>query len=103
MNDEIRHQLPLDEALARVRMLTSLCDARFGTRTDWEGTRARISGRLLGMRFTGSFSVEPHRLHGRIESGLLGAVLPGRSYLRRKLTELLDPARSLAEIRARVG
>ena len=62
MIEEYPHPFTQDEALTRVRALTDYWDRQYGTRTAWEGPRARISGRVLGVRFTGTFSVERDRL-----------------------------------------
>ncbi len=101
--EELTHALPLEEACARLRALTDYWDSRFGTRTRWDGSRGHISGKVLGIRFEGTFSVEEERLRGQLRSGFLGERLGGRSYVLRKLADYLDPSRPLAELQARVA
>jgi len=101
--EEYRHALSLEEACARVRALTDYWDTRFGTRTCWDGPRGHISGKVLGIRFEGTFSVEEERLRGQLRTGFLGERLGGRGYVLRKLADYLDPARPLAELRARIA
>ena len=102
MFEDYPHQLPREEALARARALTEFWDRRLGTRTEWDGYRGHISGRVLGFRVAGSVSVEEDHLRGTLEAGHLGVKLGGRHYLLRKLANYLDPSRSLDELRARV-
>ena len=99
--EEYGHNLPVEEACARVRALTDYWDTRFGTSTCWDGLHGHISGKVLGIRFEGTFLVEEERLRGQLRSGFLGERLGGRTYVLRKLADYLDPSRPLAELQAR--
>jgi hypothetical protein len=94
------HQLPQDEALARLRALADYWQTHYGVQTEWQGFCGRVSGKVLGIRFGGTFSVEPDHVRGQLEAGFLGERLGGRSYVLRKLAHYLDPERPLTALRA---
>jgi hypothetical protein len=97
------HQLPRDEVLARLRVLADYWQIRYGVRTAWQGYSGRVSGRVLGIRFCGTFSIEPAHVRGQLETGFLGERLGGRRYVLRKLAHYLDPDRPLTALQAAAG
>jgi len=92
-----------DEAVARVRALTDYWDTRHGTRTVWQGTTARISGKVKGISFDGSFSFNGNRLLADVKVGFLAEKIGGRAYVERKLDDYLNPQNSLEALQARVS
>ena len=103
MNVEKPHSFSQDEATARLRALTDYWDTRYGTRTEWNGGRARITGKVRGISFDGTFSVDDKRLFAEVKVGFLAEKIGGRAYVERKLTDYLDPANSLESLQARVS
>jgi len=97
------HSFSQEEAVARVRALTDYWDTRHGTHTDWQGSTARIKGKVKGLSFDGTFSIDERHLVAEVKVGLLAEALGGRGYVERKLTDYLDPARTLEELRRRIG
>jgi len=102
MKLERQHSYSQEEALARVRALTDYWDTHHGTRTVWDGTTARINGKVKGISFDGNFRVEPGLLLAEVKVGFLAEKIGGKAYVERKLTDYLDPKNTLESLQARV-
>jgi len=96
------HPFSKEEALARVHALTDYWAKKYGVRTDWSGDRAKIAGKVNGVKFDGQITVEDSRISGDIKAGFLAEKLGGRQYVEGKLGEYLSPATSLERLQARV-
>lgn len=100
--DEYPHDLPRDEAVARLRALTDYWDAQYGTQTEWSGSQGRISGRVLGLSFWSRFVVAEDRIHGELKVSALAVRMGGRGYLKRKFDHYMDPAVPIEQLQALV-
>jgi hypothetical protein len=101
MIEQHPHGLPREEALSRLRLLGEYWRTRYNVRTVWSGYRGEVSGRVFGIRFSGTVTVEPDLLIGELRAGFLGEKLGGRGYVKRKLAEYLDPRVPLESLEAR--
>ncbi len=99
MQEDFYHSLMREDARARLQALGDYWGAHYNVHTEWQGFRARIWGRVLGIRFNGLVSIEKDHVHGELLRGFWGARLGGRGYLLRKLRVYLDPHHSLEELR----
>jgi hypothetical protein len=102
MKLDLPHTFSVEEAVARVRALTDYWDTKYGSRTTWTGSGAKISGKVKGISFDGDFRLEAARLLAEVKVGFLAEKIGGKAYVERKLTEYLSPSASLDELRARV-
>ncbi len=98
----MNHNFSLEEAIGRVRALTGYWDKKYGTRTEWQESRARIKGKVKMISFDGTFSIDDKKIEGEVEVGFLAEKMGGRAYVERKLTEYLDPKNSLQDLEARI-
>ena len=97
-----QHPHSQEEAVARIRALTDYWDTRHGTHTVWQGSSARINGKVKGISFSGTFEVEQGRLVADVKVGFLAEKIGGRAYVERKLDDYLDPGNSLESLQARI-
>ena len=101
MKLEHSHPFTRDEATARLRALTDYWDKKHGIRAEWQGSTARIKGRVKLVSFEGSLTLEDKRLVADLKVSFGGETI-GRPYVERKLAEYLDPANTLESLQARV-
>ena len=101
MKIEFRHSFGKEEALARLQALTGYWDHKHGIRSDWDGSTARIKGKVKGVSFEGTLEVLPDQLTADMKVGFLAEKLGGRAYVERKLGEYLDPKNTLEDLKAR--
>mgnify|MGYP001817245534 CR=1 FL=1 len=94
------HGFSHEEALARAQALLEYW-TRYGVKVSWSGSSGHVSGRVKGVKFNGAVSVGEKEVSADIEVGFLARKLGGEAYVDKKLTEYLDPARSLESLQAR--
>jgi hypothetical protein len=102
MKMEKMHRFSQEEAQARVQALTDYWDTRYNTQTIWTGNRATINGKVKGISFEGSFSIESDRLVADVKVGWLAEKIGGKAYVERKLMDYLSPGVTLEELQAKV-
>ncbi|MEM6957586.1 MAG: polyhydroxyalkanoic acid system family protein [Myxococcota bacterium] len=91
-----------EEALERLKLLADYWSAKWGFAPTWDGGTARFDGRVVGVRFRGTVEIGRGRVHARMNAGFLAEKLGGRAYVSRKVDDYLDPANSIASLRARI-
>jgi len=91
-----------EEALARLRALTDYWSAKHGVHTEWKDFTAHLAGRKMGVKYRADVQLREGKLTAQVEVGFLAEKLGGPAYVRRKVADYLDPANSLASLRARV-
>jgi hypothetical protein len=101
-HDRYPHNLPVNEAAARLRALTDYWDAQYGTHTEWIGHVGEISGRVLGLSFWSRFHVDAECVHGELKVSALAVHMGGRAYLKRKFDHYMDPQVPLSDLQALV-
>ena len=99
MKEDFYHSLRREDARARLQALGEYWGAHYNVHTEWDGYRATIRGKVLGIRFHGLVTINLDHVRGELFSGFWGARLGGRGYLLRKLKVYLDPHHSLEELR----
>ena len=90
------------EARARLEALADYWRVKHGVTTEWDGSRGRLRGKKLGVSYDASFALGGGELTVEATFGFLADKLGGPAYVRRKLEDYLDPANTLAALRARV-
>ncbi len=93
------HSFSAEDAVARLRALTSYWDTRYGTRTTWTGNTARIVGKVKGIKFDGKFSVTDSNLSADVKVGFLAEKMGGRGYVENKLEQYLDPNTAVEDLK----
>ena len=96
------YQLNDDEALDRLRALSDYWLAKHRIAARWEGSDVFFDGKVKGVKFNGKVSIGGGRVHADVKTGFLAEKLGGKAYVKGKLEDYLDPAKSLDELRARV-
>lgn len=100
MKIERSFSLPAEEVRERLLLLTDHW-GKHGVTASWEGACATLSGKVRGITFDGTLQVEATKLLGDIKaSGLLAETL-GRPYVESKLSEYLNPATSVEQLRSK--
>lgn len=97
---EVPNTLPVDEAKRRVEALLDYWGRSYGVRCSWDGCKATMAGKAVGVSIDGNLEIETARIAG--EAADPGFLLRGQAqkYLTRKFAEYLDPSRTLEAIRA---
>lgn len=102
MKLERSYEFSDEEVLARLHALTDYWAKKHGVLTTWEGTRASLKGKVLGVRFDGTVDVGSGKITANVSAGLLAERLGGTRYVESKLDDYLDPANSVAALVARI-
>jgi hypothetical protein len=91
------------DALARAHALTDYWEKKHKLTVTWRNEReVHLSGRVMGVKFDGLVRIGDGKIRAEMNAGFLAEKLGARAYVERKLDDYLDPARSLAELRARI-
>ncbi len=101
---KIDHSFTLaeDEALDRLHALGDYWSAKYGVSVTWTGPRGKVSGKVRGVKFDGHMQVASGRITADIKAGFLAEKLGGKKYVEGKIADYLNPAHTLAELRARI-
>jgi Putative polyhydroxyalkanoic acid system protein (PHA_gran_rgn) len=102
MKLEKPHSFALEEAVARIKALTTYWDTRYGTRTTWTGNNAHIKGKVKGISFDGKFAVDERCLVAEVKVGFLAEKIGGKAYVERKLDDYLRATTTLEALQARI-
>ena len=96
------HSFSLQEATDRVKALTAYWDSRYGSHTDWSGNSAKVSGKVKGIKFNGTFTINDRELRAEVKVGFLAEKMGGKQYVEKKLADYLDPSVTLEALQAKV-
>lgn len=98
------HPYTLDDsdACERLRALADYWQSKHGIKARWEGSDVFFDGRVMGVSFDGKVTIGGGRVHADVRAGFLAEKLGAKAYVTRKLTDYLDPAKTVEELRARV-
>ncbi|MBE2253048.1 MAG: polyhydroxyalkanoic acid system family protein [Myxococcus sp.] len=96
---EVPSTVPVDDARQRVEALLSYWNRKYGITSSWNGLKATMKGKAVGVTIDGNLEVLPNKIAG--EASDPGMLLRGQAqkYLTRKFSEYLDGRRSLDDIR----
>lgn len=99
MKFDIQHSLPKDEVKKRVEQLLQYWGGKYGVKTDWQGEGAKIVGKVMGIQLDASFVITDKAVEG--EGTDPGMLLRGqaKSYLQKKFGSVLDPKKSLEQVK----
>jgi len=100
MKIERSFSLPAEEVRERLQLLTQHW-GKHGVTASWEGDCATLSGKVRGITFDGTLQVETTQIRGDIKASGLFAETLGRPYVESKLTEYLNPATSVDQLRSK--
>lgn len=100
MKFEVSHSLPKDEAKKRVELLLHYWGNKYGVKADWSGDGAKLNGKVMGINLDASFVITDKALQG--EGTDPGMLLRGqaKAYLQKKFGAVLDPSKSLADVKS---
>lgn len=95
---EVPSTLPLDDSKKRVEALLSYWNRKYGITSSWNGMKAQMKGKAVGVTIDGNLEVLSNKIAG--EASDPGMLLRGQAqkYLTRKFSEYLDARRSLEDI-----
>jgi hypothetical protein len=95
---EVPSVLPVEDARKRVEALLGYWGRKYGVKSSWEGIKATMKGKAVGVSIDGHLHVHADKIAG--EASDPGMLLRGQAqkYLTRKFAEYLDPKRSLEQI-----
>jgi len=98
---EVPSTVPLDDAKKRVEALLSYWNRKYGITSSWNGMKASMKGKAIGVTIDGNLEVLANKIAG--EASDPGMLLRGQAqkYLTRKFSEYLDASRALDDIRRR--
>jgi hypothetical protein len=100
MKFEVSHSLPRDEARKRVEHLLQHWGTKYGVKSDWAENGARLNGKVMGINLDATFVITDKAIQG--EGTDPGILLRGqaKSYLQKKFGAVLDPTKSLADVKS---
>lgn len=95
---EVPSTLPIDDSKKRVEALLSYWNRKYGITSSWNGMKAQMKGKAVGVTIDGNLEVLGNKIAG--EASDPGMLLRGQAqkYLTRKFSEYLDAKRSLEDI-----
>lgn len=98
MKFDVSHSLPKDEAKQRVQKLVDYWGDKYGVKCTWEGEKARVNGKVMGITLDANFEVKEGCVIG--EGTDPGMLLRGQAkkYIQGKIDAFLDPAKSNADL-----
>jgi hypothetical protein len=99
MKFEVPHSLPKDEVKKRVEQLLQYWGTKYGVKADWAADGARLVGKVMGIQLDATFVITEKAVQG--EGTDPGMLLRGqaKSYLQKKFGAVLDPSKSLADVK----
>ncbi|AKF81431.1 polyhydroxyalkanoic acid system family protein [Myxococcus sp. MISCRS1] len=97
---DIPHSLPKDQVKQRVEELLRYWGGKYGVKADWQGEGAKIVGKVMGIQLDASFVITDKAVEG--EGTDPGMLLRGqaKSYLQKKFGAVLDPSKSLDQVKS---
>ncbi|WIG97645.1 polyhydroxyalkanoic acid system family protein [Myxococcus sp. SDU36] len=100
MKFDIPHSLPKEEVKQRVEQLLQYWGGKYGVKADWQGEGAKIVGKVMGIQMDASFVITDKAVEG--EGTDPGMLLRGqaKSYLQKKFGAVLDPSKSLDQVKS---
>jgi putative polyhydroxyalkanoic acid system protein len=100
MKFEVPNTLPKDEAKKRVELLLQYWGTKYGVKSDWAGDGAKLNGKVMGINLDASFTITDKAIQG--EGTDPGMLLRGqaKAYLQKKFGAVLDPSKSLADVKS---
>ncbi|AEI67649.1 hypothetical protein LILAB_28840 [Corallococcus macrosporus] len=100
MKFDIPHSLPKEEVKQRVDQLLQYWGGKYGVKADWQGEGAKIVGKVMGIQMDASFVITDKAVEG--EGTDPGMLLRGqaKSYLQKKFSAVLDPNKSLDQVKS---
>jgi hypothetical protein len=99
MKFEVSHSLPKDEAKKRVEQLLHYWGNKYGVKADWSGEGAKLVGKVMGIQLDASFTITDKAVQGEgTDPGMLLRT-QAKAYLQKKFAAVLDPSKSLAEVK----
>ncbi|XXF75072.1 polyhydroxyalkanoic acid system family protein [Myxococcaceae bacterium GXIMD 01537] len=97
---EVPHSLPKDEVKKRVEQLLTYWGSKYGVKSDWQGEGAKLAGKVMGIQLDASFVITDKTVSGEgTDPGML-LRSQAKSYLQKKFGEVLDPSKSLADLKS---
>ncbi len=95
---EVPSSVPVDEAKKRIAALLDYWKRKYGVTSSWDGHKAKMAGKALGVSIDGALEVHGHKIAG--EAADPGMLLRGQAqkYLTRKFSEYLNPTKTLEEL-----
>ncbi|MCY1022662.1 polyhydroxyalkanoic acid system family protein [Pyxidicoccus sp. MSG2] len=99
MKFDIPHSLPKEEVKQRVEQLLKYWSSKYGVKADWAGDGAKIAGKVMGIQMDASFKITDSLVEG--EGTDPGMLLRGKakSYLQDKFASVLDPKKTLDQVK----
>ena len=96
---EVPATLPIEDSKLRVEALLSYWNRKYGITSSWNGMKAQMKGKAVGVTIDGNLEVLSNKIAG--EASDPGMLLRGQAqkYLTRKFSEYLDARRSLEDIK----
>jgi hypothetical protein len=99
MKFEVPHTLPKEEVRKRVEQLLQYWGTKYGVKSDWQADGARLAGKVMGIQLDASFVITDKAVQGEgTDPGLL-LRNQAKSYLQKKFGAVLDPAKSLDQVK----
>lgn len=103
MKFDIPHSLPKEEVKQRVEQLLQYWSTKYGVKANWRGDGAQIAGKVMGIQLDASFVITDNQVQG--EGTDPGMLLRGKakSYLQDKFASVLDPKKTLDQVKTNLG
>ncbi|SEK66983.1 MULTISPECIES: polyhydroxyalkanoic acid system family protein [Stigmatella] len=100
MKFEVPHSLPKDEVKKRVEQLLQYWGSKYGVKADWAGDGAKLMGKVMGINLDASFTITDKAVQGEgTDPGML-LRSQAKSYLQKKFGAVLDPGKSLTDLKS---
>lgn len=98
MEIDYKHELPLDDARARLEVLGEYLHNRHGIKVTWTGDRARFVGKYMVVKIDGEMTLDAGMVKFRGEDPGFLWRKKASEYIQGKLKAYLDPKTTLADL-----
>lgn len=89
-----------EEGLARLKALADYWRVRHGIEMSWSGPTATVAGKVKGVKFSGTVTVDGGKVRANIKAGFLAEKLGAKKYVVGKISDYLDASKTLEQLQA---
>lgn len=97
------YNMPDEEARTRLESLGRYWTKKWGFAPEWKGDTGHLDGRVKGVKFKGTVTIQDGVVKARMKAGFLAEKLGAKAYVERKIRDYLNPANSLESLNARIS
>ncbi|ACY17425.1 polyhydroxyalkanoic acid system family protein [Haliangium ochraceum] len=91
MDFDYKHDLPVDDARARLEALGEYLNSKHGINVTWSGETAKFQGKYMVVSIDGEMTLKPDKVSVKAKDPGMLWRKKAKEYLQGKLAQYLDP------------